>query len=208
MPDKVISTDYSNQAKLAEWKFRAVQLLETVEQKDTISQTSWKQAYSTPQCPHPQPCWNLHRHQTFAVNILANNVLIISVLPPVEGPLHPSCHTFWVNRLWKSRSLQRWLRRTFICRAPTKAAHDNPAEILSRGIQQVIKDKHPSVWKMLWNRLMAKAHGCLNPCKQRDTKLKIVLVDFCARSNPMDCVIQQLYSGMKSIVIIRRWNIF
>lgn len=126
----------------------------------------------------------------------------------MEGPLHPSCHTFWVNRLWKLCSLQRWLRRTFICRAPTKAAHDNPAEILSRGIQQVIKDKHPSVWKTLWNRLMAKAHGCLNPCKQRDTKLKIVLVDFCARSNPADCVIQQLYSGMKSIVVIRRWNIF
>lgn len=104
----------------------------------------------------------------------------------MEGPLHPSSHTFWVNRLWKSHSLPRWLRRAFICRLPTKAAHDNPAEILSRGIQQVIKDKHPSVWKMLWNRLMAKARGCLNPCRQRDTKLKIVLVDFCPRSNPVD----------------------
>lgn len=48
---------------------------------------------------------------------------------------------------------------------------------------------------------MANAHGCLNPCKQRDTKIKIVLVDFCPRSNPVDCVIQQLYSGVNNLLL-------
>jgi hypothetical protein len=48
----------------------------------------------------------------------------------------------YINQPWHPHSLQQWLQGAFICRLLTKAVNDEFQEVLSRGIQQVIKDKH------------------------------------------------------------------